>query len=132
MPSPKMLGNRGSYLTGVGGIGASTYPDGSIGWVGIVGKAGEIIYLGASEVHSLDKVQVGYFFQSPAGAKIDFTLANIGLAKNPDPAVQVGVPWGNTLTVPAGATIVTTPTPLAFAAIRVTFTGDGELYIVTR
>jgi len=127
----KVQGNRGATsLGGSKGIGITQAPDGSIGWVGVTGSAaGDVAYLRAVDCTSLDKVQQGYFFQATGGATIDFTLVNGERATNPDPTVQANVPWANTLTL---ATTAITKSPVAFAAIRVTFTGPGEVYVVAR
>lgn len=126
----KAVGNRGAYINGPRGVGANYYPDGSIGQVTVVGKTGDVAYFSASEIHSLDKVHRGYFFQSKAGATVEFTLANLGLAKNPKPEVQSTVPWSGSITVANDGTIISYLD--AFSCLKVTFTGDGELYIVAR
>jgi hypothetical protein len=141
----KIISNRSSYNNsrqGATGIGGRNLPDGNISWVGIVGKAGDVIYLSANDVTSNDKPYVGWAFQAIGGAhKVAFTLQNVATSTNPDPEVQANVVWcnapaspgtpssGTDLTVPAG-TMVNTFFP--FAAIRVTFAADGEFYVVAR
>jgi hypothetical protein len=60
---------------------------------------------------------------------VDRTLQNIGMACDPDPAVQAGVHWVSPTVVAPGAIV---QTAVAFAAIRITFAADGEFYIVAR
>jgi hypothetical protein len=141
----KLISNRSSYNNsrqGIGGIGGRNLPDGNISWVGIVGKAGDIVYLSANEVTSNDKPYVGWAFQSIGGDHlVAFTLQNVATATDADPDVQGNIVWcnaptatgtpssGTDLTVPDG-TMVNTFFP--FAAIRVTLAADGEFYVVAR
>jgi len=130
----KVTGNRGATnYGGALGVGQRSTPDGSIGWVCVSGQAGDVAYLRAVDVTSLDKVQQGWFFQangtpSPS-ATISFTCAEGGYATNPDPAVQANIPWANTLTL---TTTTITQTPVAFSAIKVTLVNPGEVYCVAR
>lgn len=131
----KVTGNRGSTnYGGSNGVGQRTTPDGSIGWVCISGsEAGDVAYLRAVDVTSLDKVQRGWFFQangtpSPS-VTLEFTCAEGAWAINQDPAVQAMVPWANPLAL---TTTTITPATVAFSAIKVTFTNPGEVYIVCR
>lgn len=130
----KVTGNRGGTLFGgAGGVGQRTTPDGSIGQVTISGQAGDVAYLRAVDVSSLDKVQQGWFFQangtpSPS-ATIQFTCAEGAWACNQDPAVQANVPWANALAL---TTTTITKSPIAFSAIKVTFINPGEVYCVCR
>jgi hypothetical protein len=127
----KVISNRGYSNFGGGsqGIGGNQAPDGSIGWVGIVGKVGDVAFLRAVDCTSLDKVQQGYFFQSTGSANIDFTLVNGERAINPDPQVQAIIPWANTLPL---TTTAITKSLVAFAAIRITFVTACEVYCVAR
>jgi hypothetical protein len=130
----KATGNRGGTLYGgAGGVGQRSTPDGSIGQVTITGQAGDVAYLRAVDVTSLDKVQRGWFFQangtpSPS-ATVEFTCAEGAWACNSDPDVQANVPWANALTL---TTTTITPAEVAFSAIKVTFTNPGEVYVVCR
>lgn len=130
MPGAKVVGNRGHYLNGVSGVGKAVLPDGTIGWNAVVGKSGDVAYLAAASVHSNDRVQQGYYFQSGAGATVDFTLANANMATDASPGAQDNVQWANTLTVANDGTIV--KAEVCFTAIRITFTGDGEVYVLAR
>jgi hypothetical protein len=141
----KVISNRSSYNNsrqGATGIGGRNLPDGNISWVGIVGKAGDVLYLSAGDVTANDKPYVGWAFQSVGGDhKVAFTLQNVAMATDPDPQAQEMIVWcnapasfgtpssGTDLTVPAG-TLVNTFFP--FSAIRVTFAADGEFYVVAR
>lgn len=126
----KVQGNHGpNSRGGNGGLGIQNVPNGTIGWVSVIGKEGDVGYLTSASINSNNVLQLGYSFQSPAGCTVDFTLANAGMVMSNDPAVLDAIPWGNTLTVTAGADIVFATFP--FSGIRVTFTGDGELYIVS-
>src|SRR6185437_7058355 len=108
----KVLGNHGPYfMNGITGSGTRNIADGSIGWNQIMGKAGDWVVLGASEIHSRDQVQRGYFFQGDgnAAATIEMTLANEGTAK--DPTMQSVVPWVSASTL--GATMTNVPASLS-------------------
>jgi hypothetical protein len=130
----KVSGNRGgTQYGGSGGVGQRSTPDGSIGQVTISGQAGDVAYLRAVDVSSMGDVQQGWFFQangtpSPS-ASISFTCAEGAWACNPDPAVQAIVPWANALPL---TTTTITKAPVAFSAIKVTFTNPGEVYVVSR
>jgi len=125
----RVIGNRGTYFgTGVGGAGIQFYPDGIISSVCISGETGDRAYLPASSINSSGKLYRGYSFQSGAGGIVDFTLSNAAFLMSRDPAIAEQALWGNTLTVPAGGEIVFAP--FAVAGIRITLTGNGELYIV--
>jgi hypothetical protein len=128
----KVHGNTGATnYGGSRGIGQASIPDGTIGWVGVTGNAiGDVAYLKAADCTSMDRVQQGYFFQcTGGGATVDFTLAPEAQATNPDPAVQAMVPWSNTLTF---TTTAIQKSPVAFSAIRVTFTAPGAVFCVSR
>jgi len=130
----KVTGNRGGTLYGgAGGVGQRSTPDGSIGQVTISGKAGDFALLRAVDVSSVGDVQQGWFFQangtpSPS-ATVEFTCAEGAWACNPDPEVQANVPWANALDL---TTTAITKAPVAFSAIKVTFTNPGEVYVVCR
>ncbi len=127
----KLIGNRSAYFRGgVGGIGGRNLPDGIVSWVGMVGKAGDILYLSAADCTATNKVDQGYYFQAIGSAvTVDHTLQNPGLACNEDPAVQAGVDWCNPLDVTPGTILQST---LGFSAIRITFAAAGEFYVVAR
>lgn len=141
----KVISNRSSYYNsrqGASGIGHNNLPDGNIGWVGIVGKAGDVIYLSANDVTANDKPFVGWSFQSVGGShKVAFTCANVAAATDADPNAQAMVKWCQAPTTPGstggpGDTVVAADSMLLtffpFSAIRVTFAADGEFYIVAR
>jgi hypothetical protein len=127
----KMIGNRGSYNRGgADGIGIRNLNDGLIGWVGVVGKAGDVMYLSAADCTSTNKVDQGYYFQAIGGTvTVDHTLQNCGMSTSKDPAVQAGVDWCNPLDVVPGTILQSV---LGFSAIRITFAADGEFYVVAR
>jgi|ERR1700682_5129285 len=131
----KVTGNRSTTTYGgANGVGQRMTPDGSIGQVTVSGSAtGDVAYLRAVDVTSLDKVQRGWFFQangtpSPS-VTVEFTCAEGNWATNQDPAVQLNIPWSNPLAL---TTTTITPATVAFSAIKITFTNPGELYIVCR
>lgn len=141
----KVISNRSAYYNsrqGASGIGHANMPDGNIGWVGIVGKAGDVVYLTANDVTANDKPFVGWSLQAIGGAhKVAFTCQNEGMAIDPDPAVQSNVVWCQAPTTPGtmgapGDTTVTAGNILLvffpFSAIRITFAADGEFYVVAR
>lgn len=141
----KVISNRSSYYNsrqGASGIGHRNLPDGNIGWVGIVGKAGDVVYLSANDVTANDKPFVGWSFQSVGGAhKVAFTLQNVATSTDADPNAQSMIKWAQAPTVPGttggpGDTVVAADSIMLvffpFAAIRVTFAADGEFYVVAR
>ena len=127
----KLISNRSAYFrNGADGIGGRNLPDGIISWVGVVAKAGDVLYLSAADCTTTNKVDQGYYFQSVGGdVTVDHTLQNAAMAANPDPAVQASVDWCNPLTVTPGTIL---QSALGFSAIRITFSADGEFYVVAR
>lgn len=131
MSGAKMLGNRAaSYIkgSGINGIGAAATFKAALGWVGLVGKAGDVSYLNAGDCTT--HFDQGYFFQTTGGATLSFTLQDPAMACDPDPEVQAGVAWVDTLTLAPADGIV--QRVKAFASLKVVFTADGEVYIVSR
>ena len=97
------------------------------GWVAVSGKAGDVIFVDASEIPvKYGAANLGTFFQSSAAASVAFTLCHPEEACNPDPAVQAGVIWGSTKAVPSGDIQGVT---FGYTAIRVTFSAAGVVYI---
>lgn len=127
----KLMSNRSAYFrNGVDGIGGRNLPDGIISWVGLAAKAGDVAYLSAADCTTTNKVDQGYYFQAIGGdVTVEHTLQNAGMAANPDPAVQASVDWCNLLTVAPGTI---TQSTLGFSVIRITFSADGEFYVVAR
>jgi hypothetical protein len=136
----KVLGNHGPYVQhGISGSGTRNVPDLSIGWNQVMGKVGDYVVLAASEVHGRDLVHRGYFFQGDghAGFTVEFTMSNSGEAKNP--SGQSAVPWA---AAPTGALTNLTGSAItddniywyqgAFAAVKITFTAPGIMWIVAR
>lgn len=129
----KSLGNhsKGYLGHGIGGHGIANKPQG-LGWDSIVAsEAGDVYYVQLASL-AIGDINQGVFFQSDNGATVDFTLCNSELAMDADPLVQPSVLWGNTLLVPSGGAIVTTPTLLMFTVLRITFTAPGVVYIGVR
>jgi hypothetical protein len=131
----KTVGNRGPYVRGLSGVGIAQSPNTSLGWVVVVGKPGDISYV---DVAGLNRSQtnLGYFLQGgpTVTATAEFTLANTELATNQQPAAQAMVPWSNSLSVNSTIQLVADSGgyPLAFTAIKITFTTAGEVYIGAR
>jgi hypothetical protein len=130
----KVISNRSSYYNSrrgsPDGIGGRNLPDGNISWVGIVGKAGDIVYLSASDVTSNDKPYVGYAMQAVGGsATVEFTLQNVATSTNPDPQTQAMISWCDSTTVAPGTL---TKVFYPFSALKITFGADGEFYVVAR
>lgn len=128
-----VIGNRSLGYLGhdnVGGNGINNNKMQGLGWVSLTGSAaGDEIVVRLQDL-AIGDINVGVFFQSEAGASVDFTLVNSELATNMDPLIQVGALWGSTLAVPAGGTI--TPSEVLFTCCRVTFTAPGTVYIGVR
>lgn len=124
---------RGNYGTasmghGASGVGSAGNVPVGMGWLSVVGKAGDVFYGQLSSIVTGD-INQGIFFQAPAGATVEFTLAPISMVFSDSEAQRDTVPWGNSLTVPAGSI---TPAGLLFTAFKLTFTAAGEVYVVTR
>jgi hypothetical protein len=100
---------------------------------------GGVITLTAGDVTAhKDAVYQGYFFQAiGADVTVDYTLANPGVACDPRFTDQDQY-WNNAQTVPGSGVITPaaltadTPQPIGFTALRLTFSGATELYIVSR
>jgi hypothetical protein len=134
----KILGNHGPYVqNGVGGSGTRNVPDLSIGWIQIMGKSGDYAVVAASEVHGRDLVHRGYMIQGDGNANftVEITLSNSGEAKNPN--AQAEVPW---VVPPSELTNITgaiTSNAMyyyqgAFAALKITFSAPGIVWLVAR
>jgi len=131
MSGAKVLGNRPtSYIrgSGVNGIGAATNFNGALGWVGLVGKTGDVAYLTAGDCTT--HFDQGYFFQTTGGATLSFTLQDPAVAANPDPTIQAAVAWVEPLTLAPADGIV--QRVKAFSVIKIAFTAPGEVYVVSR
>jgi hypothetical protein len=129
----KSLGNhsKGYLGHGIGGHGIANNKQG-LGWDCLVASAaGDVEYVELSSL-VIGDINQGVFFQSEAGATIDFTLCNSALATDRDPQAQASVLWGNTLTVPNTKQIVTSPGLILFTVLRITFTQPGAVYIGVR
>lgn len=129
MPSPKFIGNNGvsgSRGNNNAGVGIAGHPS-QAGGGSMTGRAGDVGYvpmagLGSESVGSKD-----IYFQSEVGVVIDYTLCNVGLATSNDPVAQEAVLWSNSQTIAAGSIVPATLS--CFTVIRVTFQGDGTLYL---
>lgn len=133
----KAIGNRGEfYRGGSQGMGGRIQPV-LVNWTGFSSDAeGGVVYLTAGDVTAhKDAVYQGYFFQAiGSSVVVDYSLVNPGVACNPQS--QSEAYWTNTQTVAAGpiviATLGTAGQPIGFAALRLTFSGAGEFFIVSR
>lgn len=124
------IGNhsRGYIGKGIGGNGIQNVPVG-MGWASAAAsEANDVWYVQLSTIVTGD-INQGIFFQSEAGATVEFTLCNPGMATNDDPTVQASVLWGNSLTVPVDTI---TEAPVLFTVAKVTFTAPGTVYVVVR
>ncbi len=129
-----MTTSRGNYGAahmgqGASGVGGANNVPVGMGWLAIAGKTGDTFYGQLSSIVTGD-INQGIFFQAPAGATVEFTLASVGMVFNSSAAELATVPWANALTVPVGGAIVNAP--VLFTVFKLTFTGDGEVYVVTR
>lgn len=134
----KVIGNRAAYITGTGGVGAAFTPDLSVGWTSVIGKAGDVAYIGVAGLNR-KSTDLGYYVQGGSGvsATIDFTLANEAAATSGNPQYQALVPWdtANAVTVSTTVQLIMDKTnkfPLAFTAMKITFASAGEIYIMSR
>jgi hypothetical protein len=82
-------------------------------------------YLSASGLGKLARHVRNLSFQADAPVEVAFTLSNTKEATNEDPEVQKSVLW-DVQTVPAKTITMFNKT---FTAMRLTFTGPGELHI---
>lgn len=127
------LGNHSKGFLGhkgIGGHGIANKPQG-IGWDTLVASEASDVYVVQLGSLVIGDINQGVFFQSEAGATVEFTLCNSELATNLDPQVQASVLWGNSLTVPAGGAIVS-PGVLVFTCAKITFTAPGAVYLGAR
>lgn len=121
--------SRGYLGKGSRGQGSQNVTVG-IGWLmATASEAGDVAYFQLGDLLANNNLTQGVFFQSEAGATIDFTLCNPGLAMSPDPDDQASVLWTNSLTVPTGTI---TPADLVFTCARITFTAPGTVYVGAR
>ncbi len=128
--SVTVIGNHGRGFVGRGitGVGGQNLPVG-VGWCAVIGsQAGDKEVVQLSSILN-GNLQQGIFFQSEAGATIEFTLCNPGMADSTDPAEAAATLWANSLAVPA-STIV--KAPVLFTACRITFNAPGAVYIGAR
>jgi hypothetical protein len=132
MATPKFIGNYGAsgsrgHINE--GVGIAAWPT-QTGGGSLSGKSGDIGYIPLGSLLPPGGINQDVYFQSEVGVTIDFTLVNVALATSSDPEAQASVMWTNTQTVAAN-TIVKSDVPV-FAALRVTFGGDGTLYILVQ
>jgi len=117
-------GGGGTPIVGVGrtpirGVGKDFYPlDGS--WVTVVGKAGDVKYIGINQILR-QSIEVGIYVQSSAAATVAYTLDHPATSTDPRSAADAN--WTADQSLTAGE-IVQTDAPV-FAAVSVTFTADG-------
>ena len=127
-----VIGNHSrAYLGhGINGNGIQNVPVG-MGWTqGSASEAGDVWLLQLTTVVTGD-INQGIFFQSEAGATVEFTLFNPGIAGEHDAVSQASVMYDPTvLTVPAGGEIVEAPS--IFTIAKITFTAPGTVYVAVR
>jgi len=127
--APKFLGNFGaSGARGNNnlGVGIANQPS-QAGGGSMTGKAGDVGYVPMSSLRPESASTKSVHFQSEVPVTIDYTLCNLALATSPDPGAQASVLWSNTQSIAPGD-IVSATIP-CFTVIRVTFGGDGTLYL---
>lgn len=129
MGTPKFNGNygpsgsRGNNNVGVGIANSPSQAGGS----SMTGKAGDIGYIPMASLRPESASTKNVHFQTEVPVVIDYTLCNVALATSSEPGAQDAVLWANSQTVTPG-TIVAASLP-CFTVIRVTFQGDGTLYL---
>jgi hypothetical protein len=129
MATPKFIGNwsssgsRGEPHEGVGVAGQPSQAGGG----SMTGKSGDIGYIPMSAILPSGGLNQSVFFQSEVGVDIDYTLCGLGLATSSEPAAQAACLWTDSQTVAANA-IVKADVP-GFNCMRVTFNGNGTLYV---
>jgi hypothetical protein len=131
MTNPIFQGNhhagyKGHGITGTGNERLTV----EMGWGTVAGKSGDVAYIQLSSLVTGD-INMGVYFQSEVPVTIDYTLCNPGIAISPDPDDQAATLWTGAQAVPGDGTIVTAAHPV-FTVIRVTFGGDGSLYVGVR
>jgi hypothetical protein len=128
----KVIGNRGEYLGGNVGLGRAAVPDGTLNWVVAIGKVGDVAYINAAGLNA-HPTKLSYFCQG-TGATLQFTLSPEKAACDEDPNVQDMVVWGNSVTPTNDiqAIVDANKVPIGFTAIKVTFTGTGQVMIAGR
>lgn len=130
MGNPIFQGNHhvGYKGHGINGTGADRLTV-EMGWGTVAGKTGDVAYIQLSSLVTGD-INQGVFFQSEVAVTVDYTLCNPGIAISPDPDSQAATLWNGSQAVVAN-TMTKADWPV-FTAIRVTFGGDGSLYVGVR
>ena len=129
MATPKFIGNwsssgsRGEPHEGVGIAGQPSQAGGG----SLTGKSGDIGYIPMSAILPSGGLNQGVFFQSEVAVSIDYTMCGLGLATSSEPAAQAATLWTNSQSVAAND--IVEATVHAFNCMRVTFNGDGTLYV---
>ncbi len=124
------LGNhsKGFLSDSANGNGIQNVPVG-MGWVAATASAaGDEAVIQLTTILA-SQINQGIFFQSEAGAAVDFTLFNPGMAASPDPLVKASVIWGSNTALPAGQIV---KAPVLFTCCRIKFTAPGTVYVGVR
>lgn len=130
MGNPTFIGNHHRGYLGHGAEGTGTQNvTVQMGWGSISGRAGEIGYIQLSSLAITD-INQGVFFQSECPVTIDYTLCNPSMSISFDPDVQDMALWDGAQAIPVGT--MTEAAFSVFTALRVTFNGDGTLYMGVR
>lgn len=118
---------RGSNCPSGITIAGSTTP---AGYVQCSAKAGDVVYIKASDF-LYNKFDQGAWCQAVGSSvTVEYTLQNEALASNPDPSAQACVSWCNSMTVAPGT--IKPLSPVASTCLKVTFSGNGEFYVLAR
>lgn len=120
-----VLGNNAPGYKGAGatGIGAANLPAG-LGWTSLSSNQAGDTHVVFSIGIKCD-ISLGYYFQSTAGATVEFSLGGTGmLQESPDDG-----PWTDPLALPANDIV---RAELICVAMRITFTAPGQVYIGAR
>lgn len=130
MGHPVFQGNHrvGYKGHGINGTGAERVTV-EMGWGTVAGKSGDVAFIQLSSMVTGD-INMGVYFQSEVPVTIDYTLCNPGIATSPEPDNQDATMWDGAQAIPPN--VITAAAHPIFTAIRVTFGGDGSLYVGVR
>lgn len=130
MGRPIFKGNhhRGYIGHGSEGVGVQDVTV-QMGWGSVTGKTGDVAFIQLSSLAITD-INQGVFFQSECPVVIDYTLCNPSMSISFDPDIQASVLWDGAQAIPVGT--MTEAEFGVFTAVRVTFNGNGTLYMGVR
>lgn len=128
----KVVGNRGGQRP----LQGKQVPMSSVNWVAVTGKAGDVAYVRSTSFNNYE-TKLCYAIQANAAsvASVQLTLANEELACSKNANDQAMVPWDTAIPATTAITPLVDSTnklPIGFAALKVTFTGTGVVYIFGR